>query len=423
MEKTTTQGIHISAQERNMTVQMKSMPAEWMNTTSQSINTTIQWSNSTIEEINITEQTINMTAQERNLTDQTSVMTTPGIHTTTRGIHITTQGINTIQGSMSTLPWRSINRTDDITEAIDPYNKSGFPLNYNNNLLYEFTSVNLAGIVLNVLAFVLMAQPHIRKNSTSCYFSFLAVCDTLTLICSIVMRWYNPFLMPPGGCPLLFFVLLTSNHSSSWIVVSVAIERTLVILKPLKAKILLTRARAIRVCVAVVSVTAVSWSWLIWAMDSNGTCFPNKTFGPFTRYFRKYGIPILLVFIPSIILIVCTSIMLIMVLLYKVNLRQLAENQANFHLLAKTSRVVILVCLWFLATNVPRIIYTVIKSRNPYEDSSFINSLLELVMNLNYCCNLFLYILPSGQLRRAFIDMLKCKRNQVAPQNNYPLQG
>ena len=126
----------------------------------------------------------------------------------------------------------------DSTEVTIFNTNSGFHLAFN---LYLTAIVLMVGLVANVLICVVMSKPTFKKLPLSVYFTALAVSDTVVL-CIIATRqivYQLTGILHLGttyGCTLLHYLLNVAAMMSSWIIVSIAVERLLVVKFPLKVK-------------------------------------------------------------------------------------------------------------------------------------------------------------------------------------------
>ena len=274
-------------------------------------------------------------------------------------------------------------------------------------------ALTAVGIFLNCIAFALMLRQAVRKNSTSVYFATLAISDTATLVCDLILKAVSAENMLPWGCPVLFYGYFVFPIYSAWVVVGV--ERAIVVTFPLKCRFMLSNTRARKVCLSLFLVTALAMSHWIWTSD-HGSCDVALVFAPIALYLRLYTSLALIAFVPLSVLTVATCVMVISITIAIRKRKQLSGTNVGSSVI-KTTIPVLVVCMFSLITNMPLTIYTSIKisggaipSSSAF-DPTLVHVLLEYLTTFNYCFNLLLYVLPGGQYRQEFLAMItSCRR-------------
>ncbi|ELT95917.1 hypothetical protein CAPTEDRAFT_92131, partial [Capitella teleta] len=97
--------------------------------------------------------------------------------------------------------------------------------------LYMAAIILAFGISCNILSLITLTRPAMRRQSTSLYFSALAVADTFCLTAYGFNLWYGvePY------CHYIGMLMSASTSFSAMLVVMVTTERALVVWFPLKA--------------------------------------------------------------------------------------------------------------------------------------------------------------------------------------------
>ena len=269
-------------------------------------------------------------------------------------------------------------------------------------------SLTAVGIFLNCLAFALMLQQAVRKNPTSVYFAILAISDTAGLVFDRLVKSLSAENMLPWGCPVLLYGYFVFPIYSAWLVVGVAVERAIVVTFPLKCKFMLSTSRAKKVCLGIFLVIALAMSYWVWTSD-HGSCDIAPVFGPIAVYLHVYTSIAMGVFVPLSLLTVATCIMVVSITISTRKRKHLSGT--NTSSIIKTTIPVLVVCVFSLITNMPLAMYIVSMGGIPNSnDFDFVHIMLEFLTTMNFCFNFFLYMLPGGQYRQAFITMISPSR-------------
>ena len=106
---------------------------------------------------------------------------------------------------------------------------------------FSYVIVILAGLTGNILSFCVLMRQEIRKTSTAVYLIALSIADTLSLLggpmtdyvlaSELFLGWYWPSLSTLS-CKLYMFLYFLNPQMSAWCLVSVTIERIIVIYFP-----------------------------------------------------------------------------------------------------------------------------------------------------------------------------------------------
>ena len=125
--------------------------------------------------------------------------------------------------------------------------------------------VCMIGLLCNVLTLIVLNQKSMQ-TSTNFYLSVLAVADILKLI-NDTLYFITVLLLrlkPPAGntvygylYPYAHFIFCLATSMSSWLTISVAVERYLMVCHPTRARGLCTLQRAKYVCFSVCSIMTV----------------------------------------------------------------------------------------------------------------------------------------------------------------------
>ncbi|XP_071080187.1 probable G-protein coupled receptor 139 [Haliotis cracherodii] len=144
------------------------------------------------------------------------------------------------------------NCSNEENEAILPNQETA-------NLLWKIISPILlpVGTIGNLLSIVVLTRKAMRKSNMSKYLTCLAVADLAVLYVGLLQKWISVTFdvnindVHPVVCKIHPWLLYSSFHTSAWILVSVTIERTVFVWRPLHYKSVCTK-RVATLCMIVV---------------------------------------------------------------------------------------------------------------------------------------------------------------------------
>ena len=116
------------------------------------------------------------------------------------------------------------------------------------------------GIIANILCILVMSQKHNRSISCSVYMSSLAVCDIVPLVAISGNVFMEGALSSLGEiilCKCTSFSVFTFGRSGVLIILALLVERTIAVMCPMKAGILLSPKRATVIVLIIVFFTAI----------------------------------------------------------------------------------------------------------------------------------------------------------------------
>ncbi|XP_046559839.1 neuromedin-U receptor 2-like [Haliotis rubra] len=115
-------------------------------------------------------------------------------------------------------------------------------------LLWQIISpiLLLVGTVGNLLSIVVLTRGKMRSNMSK-YLTCLAVADLAVLLLGLPREWVRAVFdkdirdIHGAACKIHTWLLYSSLHASAWILVSVTIERTVFVYRPLRYRIMCTK--------------------------------------------------------------------------------------------------------------------------------------------------------------------------------------
>ena len=201
-----------------------------------------------------------------------------------------------------------------ITDFLDPSQKgqTAHSFIYGINK-FGIPIIVFPGILGNTLALTVFLWTHLKLQSSSIYLAFLNMADTGFLI-SLLPNWSTWFgsnlIRQNGWCQMTIFSSYTFSLLSIWAVVSISIERYIVVFYPwLRHRYCSRRCTVYVVCV-LVFLACLSNCYLFWMLESfefQGIwiCLPRQNHKNLLR--TMVAMDTLLRFVLPIILIVCVN--------------------------------------------------------------------------------------------------------------------
>jgi hypothetical protein len=217
------------------------------------------------------------------------------------------------------------------------------------------------------------------------------------------------------NCRYLFDVIYTT---SAWYVVTLGIERFIVVWFPFKARVLCSRKTGIIAsCVVPVLVLILyTYQLAMWDVDETSSCAFHQdhlhtmsNVHPWlTAVFYSYA-PIVILFILSIAIAV------------KLCCVREGYNISNAE--RNLTRMVFLVCILFLFLTVPLTVYYIVlfgAGGHVYQgpEMSLVETIILILALINHAINFFLYVVSSPKFRKELRKLCCCGRGQDTKEEN-----
>ncbi len=289
-----------------------------------------------------------------------------------------------------------------------------------------------------------MSSRALQSTTTSLLFIILAVMDTLVLWFGLLRQWLiyafavkDIRILSGFTCKAHTFLVYWISHLASWMLVSIACERCIVVFCPFRAKHISTKRNAV-VCLFILAfVLLVINMQLLWTIELTDIPTGNNTFmlGCKETNYQYFALHIwpwidcsLLSLAPFAILAVA-NLSIVAKLLhhnYERN-RKLNKHAANSHKVGSLTFVNFAVSAWFLITTLPISVF-LIKQHVWVEDMPMTRETAAIthlrwavaanVSYLNNSFNFVLYIMTSRRFRNELIALLRRKRSHQLVRND-----
>ena len=283
-----------------------------------------------------------------------------------------------------------------------------------------YPTICIPGLIGNILTLIVLFQPNMR-NSTNAFLSALAVADSIKLLNDIL--YFSVLLLFRTNksaasvaygyiYPYAHFVFNMSACVSSWMTVSVAVERYMMVCHPQRARTFCTRRRAIITSVVIyVIMTLVAMpsafrykTITVFDQVTNQTCldiqltdlYGNKTFVVVYTWIQNF----LRCNIPLFLLIVLNTC--IVHSLRKTRARKKSSARQRITFMLVTVIVVFLICI------TPDAAMSTFLRFGYHEESMLVKGIREIsdtLLALNAAVNFVIYCFFSSLFRRTFASL------------------
>lgn len=304
----------------------------------------------------------------------------------------------------------------------------------------------------NLMAIVILRRMSEKKSTIFLYLQALAVSDLVGLYIGLCRRWmnfqfgFNYVSVNDVVCKLNEWLLYTTYESSTWVLVTVTLQRAASVVWPHRMSVWCTRRKSRLVLVAVISLTMLFHAHLLYGMVFSSFVIANVTvfqdciyFSPtsdYGRFFVEIWSAVYLsvsTLIPFSILLLGNSLLLVKVIRSLQEARQRLAVGSQVQVTArgkKTSSMTITLIVTSFAFFVLTSPYAVYINRFDYQAHAVSDDLVRfafyqyvwvLTIQLkyaNYAVNFYLYCLTGGrfrsEMRRILVGLReRFKRNPV----------
>ena len=288
----------------------------------------------------------------------------------------------------------------------------------------------ILGLACNSLVLlVILSDAHFNRSSFSVYVKSMAVSDTLVLIFKFwsyinkETKYYFSSL-----CTILTFCSEASVLLSVWIIVTITIERTLVILFPLHKKKFVTAYRARFIVLIIASLTILfSIRFLIIPIDTSNNqlkrCHPTSfkwvSYRRINKLITEFGycyIPLTIVIIGNVLAICAVKRAVIRRRDILTNRsyrqrRRVDANENQFMLMLLIVTIMFIICFVpFTMTSViarTGLPFGICFTKRMMRNFLLLHRVAELLKDLNFCINFIIYCISGRRFRYALVMLIK----------------
>ena len=129
------------------------------------------------------------------------------------------------------------------------------------------------GTIGNILSFLVLVRPAMRKVSTYNYLAVLSVADTLVLYIGLLRMWigeltgYDLQDHSDWACKVINVMGYTVSDYSVWLIISVTVERYIAVVWPLKTHSMCNGRRALRVVLGILLLLFLINAHFFWTTE------------------------------------------------------------------------------------------------------------------------------------------------------------
>ncbi|XP_055889559.1 G-protein coupled receptor daf-37-like [Biomphalaria glabrata] len=282
------------------------------------------------------------------------------------------------------------------------------------------------GLVANTFTFVVMKTPRLRYKSYSHYLSALAVFDSLVLVDQEIVA-VDGFLLSSrlsgifqhfshDACKIFMFADAVCNLMSTWLIVAMAIERLCVVYMPFKRNMWCQQRGAIIIIISLFCVFSSTQIFRFFTTERIGdACESHEDFRPIHIALHIYMYQFALHFVGPVFLVLVSNIG-VLIKIFKVE-RAIQNDESSstrltgsVHRRGKTTRMLVAISMTYIVTTLPLVIVTIfihiMIERVSFQFAPTLIRLvpwihvLQIIANLNYCSNFFIYIMSGKKFRK-----------------------
>ena len=281
------------------------------------------------------------------------------------------------------------------------------------------------GIVANILIVVVITLGHLRKSVFMTLLMFLAIADNLLLLNEVVFRM-NILIYTLGSslwtCRISTYLYYTMGIISSWLLVSISLERYIAVFYPLKINILCTMKRTYMTMLFLVMFASVSSLPILFTCSIS---FENGR--PICRFIGTNAIyDTVCIFMLNLLYnvlpfaLICSLNALVVKEVKsrrQFRLKFLGQTGIQSNSVNKTLLLpmMVSVCVFFAVMSFPAMTHMFIRmicrllGHGKCMQGTVLTVIPFLFDYLNHSMNFFLYCLTGSVFRNKFLHLLQCK--------------
>ena len=332
-----------------------------------------------------------------------------------------------------TLPFSGNDTTNIVVyssdNSMDTYDvvQSNFYRELSHQLmLYVSPCILIVGTIGNILTIIIMRKLGSRDASSTLYYMVLAIVDLLILYLGIFRYWLRELqgtdmrTLSVETCKLHTFLIHVFIGFSSWILVSLTIQRLVAVSFPLQVAILYTTRRIVIGLIITIVVLIFINLHLFWSLHfKDGICKYATGWEVWEDTWQWIDMAIYC-FLPFTILLL-SYLMIIKQLVHLNGQRNRSFRIRQRNGIAKNTPMFLAVTFTFLILTSPIGIvqigyYHFFPDEGKLTQSRYILTfaIVNLLYYLNNASNFFLYCLSGRKFRKALLSLIKTKREQLS---------
>jgi len=289
----------------------------------------------------------------------------------------------------------------------------------------------ILGLVGNILTITIMQTKRYSHLTSRVILTCLACSDTALLLTQpfnkmFVMKLigFDLRALSNLGCKIFFIIFKSAKITSSWCLVLLCIERFTAVWYPLKAKTICTKRNT---CIALLVVYIFIFTFTSFmsyaSLVSNGFCFHD---------FYDVNDPAEVLLFGNFVIMACifysllpSSVMIILtpLIIYKLSkqgklrYKMTGSNKSSRRDGNKINAMLIGIVIAYIILVIPNTSLHIFSFktgvnvfwRNSNRGFIIFRDVTQILEQLNYAINFFLYVLTSKQFRDGMVDLLTCK--------------
>ncbi|CAH1776285.1 unnamed protein product [Owenia fusiformis] len=312
--------------------------------------------------------------------------------------------------------------------------------------IYVIPVITIMALICNMLSFIIFVSKSFRCHSFALYLACLAITDTLSIVSNFLREWlgklsdmihqdqtFDVYNQSDAACKIINFVSYSSRMISSWMLVAMTTERALVVMFPLKRILICTVSMATKIVIGVIvgGLAVGVYPLVIGKMkESNGELFCSHIEGyEETTFYFSIGYMVVIIIIPFVAISALNTVIICRTFGRTKSLGRLTSNVSRASNASKRGDVKLTIMLITVSTSfaILAVPYTIawaiyfndflnakamnLKCNVVVLHSNAIKGITDIIFNLNYCINFWLYAISGTSFRRQLRLLCQCGRS------------
>ncbi|XP_041351152.1 allatostatin-A receptor-like [Gigantopelta aegis] len=297
--------------------------------------------------------------------------------------------------------------------------------------LYYLWVLFLFGFTGNIATFITVIKIRPHRSYTICI-AVLAIINNCAIISKLLFHQLTLYDAPigPWGCRILYYLVSFFSMYSSWIIVTMTLERFVAIYFPMKVVTVCTRAKMLFFLVILAVFLLLADIHFLWtSTDTFHPIFKQhcgflRQYQHFIRYYWYWMDGCMYAIIPCILLLIFNTVNIFGIRQSYKTQKELLKNRSEliverFRDQGKITVMVVAVSVLFLLLVLPNCFHYIIKPTWDYTPLSHEHALFlltrEIIFVLSDCnhgIQFFIYFVMAKPFRREFVKFFFCHDNR-----------
>ena len=282
----------------------------------------------------------------------------------------------------------------------------------------------VVGIIGNTFTVIVMRSKRYRASPTGVYLTALALSDLIFITAYPFAKSTTRVLFGEDvraisnvGCKLYFWVFRLTKWCSAWFVATIGCERFFVVWLPLRAKLISNKRVAVITVTCVVTIGAVYEGVRTFnTYIVNEICMPNNEPPELKQLATAFMISTTIIYtiIPKVLLLCATPLTVFKLIHQRQKRREMTHNTGSDETVRITVMLLSVTITYIILVTPISVAHLVMYFQGNsiflVKDTGFIifREIAQLLEQLNFVINFFLYVVSNTSFRQKIGTLLKC---------------